>query len=316
LQYPLSQRLKEYLLLIRLPNVFTTPSDILAGYFAAVATTTATTATTIVTEAEYLNLAGLVVSSGLLYIAGIVLNDYFDIKIDKRERPSRPLPSGKISKRHALVIAIVALLIANTIALLIGPVSIIVSLALTLTIIAYDYRLKHGPSGPFAMGAARFLNVIFGASPVLLFLSNNGYATLGVAASSLFLYIVAITILSKKEAATVVADDDKERPKSTLAFIIVFSVISAVAVFGLLLLQFRWEFLVNLSIFAIAMIYTLKQHLVKELPSVQKAVRNMVLSIIILDSVFVTGTAGLPYGLATLLLIVPAVVLAKKLYVT
>jgi 4-hydroxybenzoate polyprenyltransferase len=54
----------------------------------------------------------------------------------------------------------------------------------------------------------------------------------------------------------------------------------------------------------------------KALPSVQKAVRNMVISIIILDSVFITGTAGLPYGLATLLLIVPAVVLAKKLYVT
>jgi hypothetical protein len=49
---------------------------------------------------------------------------------------------------------------------------------------------------------------------------------------------------------------------------------------------------------------------------VQKAVRNMVISIIIIDSVFVTGTAGLPYGLATLLLIAPAVVLAKKLYVT
>jgi hypothetical protein len=83
-----------------------------------------------------------------------------------------------------------------------------------------------------------------------------------------------------------------------------------------LLLQLQWTFLLNLSIFATVMIITFKQHLMKALPSVQKAVRNMVISIIILDSVFVTGTAGLPYGLATLLLIVPAVVLAKKLYVT
>ena len=95
----------------------------------------------------------------------------------------------------------------------------------------------------------------------------------------------------------------------------VFGVISAVAVLGLLL-QLQWAFLLNLSIFAAVMIVTFKQHLMKELPSVQKAVRNMVISIIILDSVFVTGTAGLPYGLATLLLIAPAVVLAKKLYVT
>lgn len=299
MQHNVGQRLKEYLLLIRLPNVFTTPSNILTGYFAAVT----------VAEADSVHLIALMVSSGLLYVGGIVLNDYFDVEIDKRERPSRPLPSGNISKRHALAIAMVALLIANTIALALGPLSLAVSLALTFAIIAYDYRLKHGLSGPFAMGGARFLNVIFGASPVLLYANNHSYAIVGVAAASLFLYIVAITILSKKEAGN-------ERPNSTIAFLMVFGVISSVAALGLLLLHLQWAFLLNLSIFAAVMIVTFKQHLTKELPSVQKAVRNMVISIIILDSVFVTGTAGLPYGLATLLLIAPAVLLAKKLYVT
>jgi hypothetical protein len=42
----------------------------------------------------------------------------------------------------------------------------------------------------------------------------------------------------------------------------------------------------------------------------------MVLSIVILDSVFVSGTAGLSYGIATMLFMVPAAVLAKKMYVT
>lgn len=298
MQNNVSQRLKEYLLLIRLPNVFTAPSNILTGYFAAVT----------VAEANSVHLTALMVSSGLLYIGGIVLNDYFDVEIDKRERSFRPLPSGNISKRHALAIAIVAILIANTIALILGPISFAVSLVLTFAIIVYDYRLKHGPSGPFAMGSARFLNVIFGASPVLLYLNNHSYAIVGTAAASLFLYIVAITLLSKKETGN-------ERPNSTIVFLMVFGVISAVATLGLLL-QLQWAFLVNLSIFAIVMIVTLRQHLMKELPSVQKAVRNMVISIIILDSVFVSGTAGLLYGLATLLLIAPAVILAKKLYVT
>jgi 4-hydroxybenzoate polyprenyltransferase len=298
LQHNVSQRLKEYLLLIRLPNVFTVPSNILAGYFATIT----------VAEADSVHLVALVISSGLLYIAGIILNDYFDIEIDKRERPFRPLPSGNISKRHALSIAIIALLIANTISLLLGPTSFALSLALTLAIIAYDYRLKHGLLGPFAMGAARLLNVIFGASLVLPYLSNHSYGIVGAAAASLFLYTIAITILSKKEAGN-------ERPNSILVFLIVFSVISALAALGLLV-QLQWAFLLNLSIFATVMIVTFKQHLMKEVPSVQKAVRNMVISIIILDSVFVTGTAGLPYGLATLLLIAPAVFLAKKLYVT
>ena len=299
MQHNVSQRLKEYLLLIRLPNIFTTPSNILAGYFAAVT----------VAEADIAHLIALMVSSGLLYVGGIVLNDYFDVEIDKRERPSRPLPSGNISKRHALAIAMVALLIANTIALVVvGPISLAVSLVLTFTIIAYDYRLKHGILGPFAMGGARFLNVILGASPVLLYINNHSYAIVGAAAASLFLYIVVITILSKKEAGN-------ERPNSTIASLMVFGVISAIAALGLVL-QLQLAFLLNLSIFAAVMIVTFKQHLWKELPSVQKAVRNMVISIIIIDSVFVTGTAGLPYGLATLLLIAPAVVLAKKLYVT
>ncbi|HEY9406953.1 MAG TPA: UbiA family prenyltransferase [Nitrososphaera sp.] len=301
MQYHVSQRVKEYLQLIRLPNVFTTPSNILAGYFAAVTTTTAA-------EADGVHLIALMVSSGLLYIAGIVLNDYFDIEIDKKERPSRPLPSGKISKGYALTIAIVALLIANIIALIVGPISLAISLALTLLIIAYDYQLKYSVLGPFAMGGTRSLNVIFGASPVLLYIDNHSVAIVGVAAASLFFYVSSITILSKKEVG-------KERPNSTLVILIVFGVILAIVSLGMLL-QFEWTFLLNLSIFAGVTIVTFRQYIAKEVPSVQKAVRNMVISIIILDSVFVSGTAGLPYGLATLLLIAPVVVLAKKLYVT
>lgn len=301
MQYHVSQRVKEYLQLIRLPNVFTTPSNILAGYFAAVTTTAAA-------EADGVHLIAIMVSSGLLYIAGIVLNDYFDIEIDKKERPSRPLPSGKISKGYALTIAIVALLIANIIALIVGPISLAISLALTLLIIAYDYQLKYSVLGPFAMGGTRSLNVIFGASPVLLYIDNHSVAIVGVAAASLFFYVSSITILSKKEVG-------KERPNSTLVILIVFGVILAIVPLGMLL-QFEWTFLLNLSIFAGVTIVTFRQYIAKEVPSVQKAVRNMVISIIILDSVFVTGTAGLPYGLATLLLIAPVVVLAKKLYVT
>ena len=298
MQHGVTKRLKEYLLLIRLPNVFTTPSDILAGYFAAVT----------VADTNSGDLLTLMVSSGLLYVAGIVLNDYFDIEIDKKERPSRPLPSGTIAKRHALAIAIVALLIANTMALVVGITCLAVTLALTVAIIAYDYRLKHGLFGPLAMGITRFLNVILGASPVLLYVTAVSYAIIGTAAASLFLYVVAITVLSKKEAGN-------EKPNSTIAFLMVFGVTGVIIILGLLA-QLQWTFLLNLSIFATVMIVTFKQHLMKDLPSVQKVVRNMVISIIILDSVFISGTAGLLYGLTTLLLIAPSVALAKKLYVT
>jgi 4-hydroxybenzoate polyprenyltransferase len=253
----------------------------------------------------------LMVSSCLLYVAGIVLNDYRDIEVDRKERPYRPLPSGKISKRNALVIAVVALVAANIIAITVGLASIAVSLTLTLAIIAYDFWLKRAATGPLVMGSTRFLNVIFGASPALplILISGNleSLETAIFAASSLFIYVVAITMLSKKEVGN--------QEHSFIPFYVIFALTAFVVVLGLVL-QLQWAFLVNLSIFTSIMIITFRQTMTRAGPSVQHAVRNMVLSIIIFDSIFVSGTAGLALGLATLLFIVPALVLARKLYVT
>ena len=299
MQHHVGKHLKEYLLLIRLPNVFTAPSNILAGYFAAVP----------LDKTNSGDLVLLVISSCLLYIAGIVLNDYFDLDIDKKERPFRPLPSGTITKRHALAIAAGAILAANIVALLASSISGAISFAITAAIIAYDWRLKHGRFGPFAMGLPRLLNIILGASPTLLYLDTTSYAILGTASVSLFLYVVAITILSKKEVG------DEKQPNSTMSFLMVFGIICVIAAFGLLV-KLQWVFIVNLSIFAMFMIVTFRQHISQRFPSIQKAVRNMVISIIILDSIFISGTAGGSYGLATLLLIAPSIVLARRLYVT
>jgi 4-hydroxybenzoate polyprenyltransferase len=304
-------KLRQYLLLVRLPNVFTTPSNILVGYLA----------TTPPAEANGFHLAALMVSSGLLYIAGIVLNDYFDVEVDRRERPSRPLPSGSISKERAMSIAIIALAAANAIALAVSPASLAVSAALTAAIIAYDYRLKRSPAGPFAMGSTRFLNVILGASPALSAAVASGgravpvpgiWAAAIFAAMSLFVYIIAIMILSKKEASN-------EKPNTSAAFSIIFAMIASIALADIFLLHLQWVFLINLMIFAAVIVATYKRLITESSPDsnpVQQAIKNMVISIIILDSVFVSGMAGFPYGMATLVLIAPAILLAKKLYVT
>lgn len=305
-------KLRQYLLLVRLPNVFTTPSNILVGYLA----------TTPPAEANGFHLAALMVSSGLLYIAGVVLNDYFDVEVDRRERPSRPLASGSISKERAMSIALIALAAANAIALAVSPASLAVSAALTAAIIAYDYRLKRSPAGPFAMGSTRFLNVILGASPALSAAVASGgravpvpgiWAAAIFAATSLFVYIIAIMILSKKEVGN-------EKPNTSAAFSIIFAMIASIALADIFLLQLQWVFLINLMIFAAVIVATYKRLIITESwpdsNPVQQAIKNMVISIIILDSVFVSGMAGFPYGMATLVLIAPAILLAKKLYVT
>ena len=43
----------------------------------------------------------VIIAIGSFYIGGFVLNDVFDIDIDRVERPARPLPSGRISLTNA-----------------------------------------------------------------------------------------------------------------------------------------------------------------------------------------------------------------------
>lgn len=133
---------RQYLLLIRLPNTFTAPSNILTGYFA-------------ITSPAYAHsqqLFILILSSVLIYIAGTVFNDYFDIEIDLKERPYRPLPAGTITKQKAFVIAIVSLVSANILAFAVSWSSFVISTILSATVISYDFRLKNTVIGPITMG--------------------------------------------------------------------------------------------------------------------------------------------------------------------
>jgi 4-hydroxybenzoate polyprenyltransferase len=303
---------KQYIILVRLPNVFTAASNILPGYFTIV---TAISSSFINTNILYL--IGLMTSSSLLYLAGIVFNDYFDIEIDKKERPNRPLPSGKVTKRKALIIAISSMIAANVLALVINWTSFIVAVILTIIIIAYDCRLKHNTTtGPITMGFARFINVILGASPAFptLLLSSTSIKILLFIATSLFLYVIAISILSKKEV------NGKVTKLIILSsFSIVFVVIVSIAIAGLIGM-FQSTVFVNLALFSVVMIITFRstlRGLYNLAPiHIRNIIRNMIISIIILDSVFVSGIIGLNFGLATLLLIIPPILLAKKLYLT
>jgi 4-hydroxybenzoate polyprenyltransferase len=303
---------RQYIILVRLPNIFTAASNILSGYFTIVATVSSS-----FINLHLLYLVGLMTSSSLLYLAGIVFNDYFDIEIDKKERLTRPLPSGKITKRKALTIAISSMIAANVIALVINWTSFIIAIILTTIIIAYDYGLKHNNiTGPIVMGLARSINVILGASPALstLLLSVTASKMLLFIAISLFLYVVAISILSKKEVSG----------KATNLIIIsslsiVFVDIAAIAIAGLIGI-FQPVVFAFLVLFSVVMIITFRP-ILRGLDNlapidIRNIIKNMIISIIILDSVFVSGLIGLPYGFATLLLLVPSVLLSRKLYLT
>ncbi|MDI6806502.1 MAG: UbiA family prenyltransferase [Candidatus Aenigmarchaeota archaeon] len=77
--------------------------------------------------------------------SGDVINDYFDYKIDKINKPYRPLPSGRISRKNALIYFILLVLVGLTFALMVSIPFLIIATFNLLVVVAYPWRLKKIP---------------------------------------------------------------------------------------------------------------------------------------------------------------------------
>jgi 4-hydroxybenzoate polyprenyltransferase len=76
-----------------------------------------------------------------------------------------------------------------------------------------------------------------------------------------------------------------------------------------------WSFIILIP-FAIIMGIIFKQTLSGDSEDIKRGIKNMVISMIILDSIFITGVAGLSFGLPTLLFLFPSILLSRKFYVS
>jgi 4-hydroxybenzoate polyprenyltransferase len=183
----MSKKITAFLQLIRLPNVVTAAADSLAGWLLATGT---------IAQAE--RWMPLLAASMVLYAAGTALNDVFDFEIDSRERPGRPLPSGRISRRLAAWIGGLGLCVGPLLAFASGSLaSGIVATILALCILLYDGGMKHTPLGPFFMGACRALNLLMGLAAA----SSLGGPPGWFAAAAYGAYVAGITIASRSEAS-------------------------------------------------------------------------------------------------------------------
>ena len=87
---------RSYLQLMRLPNVFTAMADVAMGFLFV-----QSPAWTWHPWRDGWTLLLLIAASVALYTAGMVLNDVFDLELDRRQRSERPIPSGRVSLRAA-----------------------------------------------------------------------------------------------------------------------------------------------------------------------------------------------------------------------
>ncbi len=105
-----------------------------------------------------------IASSFCLYEAGMALNDWADQAEDALDRPHRPLPSGRIRPRAALVAAGALTAAGLALAARAGRPALAVAAPLAATVWAYDLALKRTPAGPAAMATARGLDLLLGAT--------------------------------------------------------------------------------------------------------------------------------------------------------
>ncbi len=207
---------------MRIPNIITSISDVLAGI--AIAGSLISVTFGLQEHASLgklmieqfnpntMKLIGLLILSTIgLYGGGVVLNDVFDAKLDKIERPERPIPSGLISKKSAaifgiilLIIGVVAAALSETIGLQFSNIRLFslfssqaakIALGIAIGAVIYDKWTKHSKFlGPLNMGACRGLNLLLGMS-----ITGYGIQHFWQLAFVPIIYIAAVTMISRGE---------------------------------------------------------------------------------------------------------------------
>jgi 4-hydroxybenzoate polyprenyltransferase len=302
--------LGDYLELMRLPNVFTAMADAAMGYLFV---------RELVTPGDAWLLFLLLASSSLLYIGGVVLNDVFDRELDARERPDRPLPSGRISPGVALgfggtmlvagaVFGWAAAFLINN--LVTGAIVII----LVTSILIYDAGLKSTVIGPVLMGACRMFNVLLGMSAANIPFAPEHW----VVAGAIGLYIAGVTWFSRTEntrsARIALAG-------ATITMILSIALLGTLPLFSERLVPLlqeepqRW-YLLMLFLGILIGWRCLRAIIAPSPAQVQAAVAQSILSLIILDAAVCFAVQGLFWAVMILLLLLPAMLLGKWIELT
>jgi 4-hydroxybenzoate polyprenyltransferase len=301
------KRFQVYAQLVRLPNVFTALADIFMAALVCGALPAAWGAVLLVAAA-----------SACLYCGGMVWNDYFDVEQDRRERPFRPIPSGRITRRRAggigaLLLACGLLCAAVATRVLGSGAPVLLASLLVGAVLLYDAWLKRTWAGPIGMGACRFLNVLLGVSPAPEPDWGRGvYLALVVG-----VYIVGVTWFARTEARA-------SRPAFLAAAAGVMLVALALALPLPVVLQGgAWPaphpsvlFPVLLVVFGFAVGLPVSRAIrAPTPPRVQAAVKGAVLGLIALDAVLASAAVE-GWWLALLVLLAPSLYLGRWVYST
>lgn len=81
----------------------------------------------------------------LMLSAGNAINDYCDYKIDRINKPTRPLPSGRIGRKNAMVFAVILIGISIGLGALINIFALGIAILVSCLLVCYAFWLKRTP---------------------------------------------------------------------------------------------------------------------------------------------------------------------------
>ncbi len=298
-------KLRGCLILMRPANLPTAAADILTG--AVVAGAIYITSPELGTVHMLVSLLLLVAASICLYAGGVVLNDVFDLKLDRIERPERPIPSGTVSLSMAIRLGSALLVLGIIFALLVSFKAALVALFLAFAILLYDSLAKHHVFfGPLVMGSCRGLNLLlgmflFGIPPTHLWI----YLLLPV------IYIAAVTLVSRGEV------HGRNRDNIALSGFL-YAVVMALILILMPKSPLNWAYVLPfLILFAVAVYRPLiTAYRINSPQNIKKAVKAGVLSLVLMDATMAVSASIWWVGVIIILLLPVSLFLAKRFSVT
>ena len=112
---------------------------------------------------EWLHVSLAALVTVLISSSANAWNDYLDIEIDKINQPQRPLPSGMVTPRAAVIFAAVTALISVVIAAFINLPSLIIAIVANTLLFLYSWRLKSTVLlGNFTVAGISAMSALFG----------------------------------------------------------------------------------------------------------------------------------------------------------
>ena len=136
--------LKSWLTFLRVPELFTLPGDVFAGFLLTAAE---------LPRLAVLPLIALSLSAVLASVCGSIFRAILNIRDDILRHPERPLPSGAVSPRAAMVAMVTSGLLSLAFAIIAGPLGFLA----VLLLLCSSFSLK---SLPVAHGLRVALGVI------------------------------------------------------------------------------------------------------------------------------------------------------------